>query len=140
MACRLSAALSRVGFGDPPAQAGAQHKVKMRSPRVAPRSSEWQSESMLLTYDRKSQKEQDTYRVQLRTAGHFPLAVFQALQEARSPLKSKTPLRLLLSRVSKIFFLLNSLSKPTRRASSRNFSVVVRSPSHRNNDRVYPSG
>jgi hypothetical protein len=46
-----------------------------------------------LTYDRKSQKEQTPTESKLRTAGHFPLAVFQALQEARTPLKTNNPTR-----------------------------------------------
>jgi hypothetical protein len=81
-----------VGFGVRPAQAGARHvKKEMRSPGVAPGSSRWQRNSLLLTYDRKSQKEQTPTESKLCTAGHFPLAVFQALQEARTPLKNKKP-------------------------------------------------
>jgi hypothetical protein len=59
MACRRGAAPRPVGFGVRPAQAGARHiKKEMRSPGIAPGSSDWQSESLLITYDRKSQKEQ----------------------------------------------------------------------------------
>ena len=90
MACRPSAALSLVGFGDPPAQAGARHK-KCDRPELHRDPLNGNQKVCSLTYDRKSQKEQDTYRVQLRTAGQFPLAVFQALQEARSPVKLKNP-------------------------------------------------
>jgi hypothetical protein len=51
------------------------------------------AELCCLSYDRKSQKEQTPTESILRTAGHFPLAVFQALQEARTPLKTKNPTR-----------------------------------------------
>lgn len=97
MACRPGAAPGPVGFGVRPAQAGARHvKKEMRSPGFAPGSSRWQRNSLLfnrLTYDRKSQKEQTPTEYKLCTAGHFPLAVFQALQEARTPLKTKNPTR-----------------------------------------------
>jgi hypothetical protein len=56
-----------------------------------------------LTYDRKSQKEQTPTESKLCTAGHFPLAVFQALQEARTPLKTKNPTHLLSRVTGKIF-------------------------------------
>ena len=56
MACRLSAALSLVGFGDPPAQAGARHVCDCL--RIAPGSPDWQSGTLLLRYNRLSQKEQ----------------------------------------------------------------------------------
>ena len=91
MACRLSAALSLVGFGDPPAQAGARHKVKMRSPGVAPRSSEWQSESLLLTYDRKSQKNKTPTDFNSVPQGIFRWRYFKRFRRLALLLKLKNP-------------------------------------------------
>src|SRR6516162_6313918 len=45
-----------VGFGDPPAQAGARHVCDCL--RIAPGSPDWQSGTLLLRYNRLSQKEQ----------------------------------------------------------------------------------
>jgi hypothetical protein len=49
------------------------------------------AELYCLSYDRKKPKRTNTYRVQLRTAGQFPLAVFQNFGSPAS-LKIKTPL------------------------------------------------
>jgi hypothetical protein len=94
MACRPGAAPGPVGFGVRPAQAGARHvKKEMRSPGVAPGSSRWERNSLLFNLRPQKPKEQTPTESKLCTAGHFPLAVFQALQEARTPLKTKNPTR-----------------------------------------------
>src|SRR6516165_5724339 len=115
----------------------------MRSPGIRPRSSDWQSDSLLLTYDRKSQKEQTPSEVKLRPQD-FTGGAFRDFRNPRilQHYKLKNPTRLhCSSRVNKIFFLSNSLSKPTRLAlSSPDFSVVVRSTSHRNTDPICPNG
>jgi hypothetical protein len=48
------------------------------------------AELYCLSYDRKKPKRTNTYRVQLRTAGQFPLAVFQNFRSPVS-LKIKNP-------------------------------------------------
>ena len=117
------------------------HATCLRLPGIAPGSPDWQSGTLLLRYDRLKPKRTNTIGLKLRpqdfTGGAFrdfrnPLS-FLSLYETKNPTH--------FSRVGLVkSFLLNSFSKPTPDASSRNFSVVVQSPSHRNNDQIYPNG
>jgi hypothetical protein len=88
----------------------------VRVPGNPPGSCHWQWQILLVNYARiasrrsfdvprrEKPKEQTPTQSKLRTAGQFPLAVFRAFQEARSPLKIKNPTPVFRSRVRKIFF------------------------------------
>ena len=79
MARRERFARSSDGFGDRGFALSYRRIKLVRSPGVAPGSSAWQAESLLLTYDRKHQKRTDTFRLTL--AAGFSLAVLPVLQE-----------------------------------------------------------
>jgi len=83
------------------------------------------------------QKEQTPTESRLRTAGQFPLAVFQNFRSSVS-LKQKTPLGFRVGWNWNALFLLNSL--PTRPASSLDWVSVRSCRDNHAHRRTFPTG